>query len=99
MSDGTALKPLFTSLHGSLPYEYDVLYVTTEDTGDSIAISKAGSAGVIYITESAPDEGRFFDIVAYDDAYNDEPTEACQWDADDPNSSLMDLIDYVETSL
>lgn len=96
MNDGTTLKPLFATLHGNLPYEYDVLYVNTEDTGDSIAISKAGSAGIVYVTEST---GRILDIVAYDDAYDGKPTETLQWDAGDPDYNLTDLIAYVKTTL
>jgi hypothetical protein len=98
MSDNTTLKTLFTTLHGSLPYEYDMLYVSTEGTGDSISISKAGSAGIIYITTNTPDDD-ILDATLYDDANDDEPTEICQWDTNDPNLTLMDLIDHIKKNL
>jgi hypothetical protein len=99
MSNGKTLKTLFTTLHGSLPYEYDVLYVNTENTGDSIEISKAGSGSVIYITENAPDDGGTFDIFMYDDAFDSEPAEITQWDGNDPDLTLIDLIAYIEENL
>lgn len=99
MNNHTTLKTLFTTLYGSLPYEYDVLYASTEDTGNSISISKTGAAGIIYITTNTPDDDCIFDILEYADAYDSEPAEISQWDTDDPNLTLTDLIAYIEKSL
>lgn len=97
MSNNTTLKTLSTALHGNFPYEYDVLYTNSEDAGNNIAISKVGSNGIIYIT--APDDDGILDVTLYDDAYDDEPTELSQWDTNDPNLNLTDLITYVEKTL
>lgn len=99
MSNHISLKPLFTALHGSLPYEYDVLYVNGENAGDSISISKTGSAGIVCITADETDNNCIFDISAYDDAYDDDPAEITIGDADNPEPNLIDLIAYIEKSL
>lgn len=99
MSDYITLKTLFTTLHGSLPYEYDELYVHSKDTDHSIAISKKDSERTIYITTNTPDDDGIIDTTLYDDANDDEPIEICQWDTNDPNLNLVDLIAYIEKTL
>lgn len=99
MENKTTLKTLFAVLRGCLPYEYDTLYVSSENTGDSITISKADSDRIIYITAGTPDDDDIIDTTLYDDANDDEPLEICQWDTDDPNLNLTDLIAYIEKTL
>lgn len=99
MSNYTTLKALFTALHGSLPYEYDEKYVSGVGLEDTIAISKTNSERNIYITANMPDDNDIFDVTLYDDIYDDEPAETTQWDADDQNLTLIDLIAYIEKSL
>ena len=93
MSNYTTLKTLFTALHGSLPYEYDEKYI---DAGPSIAITKGGTDRTIYITANTPDDNGVFDAGLYDD---DDLIEIYQWDTNDPNLNLLDLIAYIEKSL
>lgn len=99
MSNNTAIKTLFAVLHGSLPYEYDEKYVTYAGLEDAIVISKTDSDRNIYITANMPDDNRIFDVTLYDDIHDYEPTEITQWDADDPNLTLTDLIDYIEKTI
>lgn len=99
MSKYTTLKTLFTTLHGSLPYEYDEKYFNGAGLEDAIIISKTGSERSIYITENMPDDNNIFDITLYDDTYDDDPIEICQWAADDQNLTLIDLIAYIEKTL
>ena len=99
MSNNTALKTLFATLHGSLSYEYDEKYVTGVGTEDAIVISKTDSDSNIYITANMPDDNHIFDLTLYDDIHDDEPAETTQWDADDSNLTLIDLIDYITRSL
>lgn len=99
MSNHTTLKTLFAALHGSLPYEYDEKYVNGVGLEDAIAISKTNSARNIYITENMPDDNNIFDITLYADIYDDDPTETTQWDADDPELNLINLIAYIEKTL
>lgn len=98
MSNHKTLKALFMALHGSLPYEYDEKYVDGVGTEDTIVISKTSSDRNIYITANTPDDNVIFDVVPYDDTY-DDPTEIYQWDADDQDLSLTDLIAYIEKTL
>lgn len=98
MSKYTALKTLFTTLHGSLPYEYDEKYFNGSGLEDAIIISRTGSERSIYITENMPDDNNIFDLTLYDDTY-DDPIEISQWDADDQDLTLTDLIAYIEKSL
>lgn len=98
MSNRKTLKALFAALHGSLPYEYDEKYVDGVGTEDAIVISKTSSDRNIYITANMPDDNAIFDVVPYDDTY-DDPTEIYQWDADDQDVTLTDLIDYIEKTL
>lgn len=99
MSNNTALKTLFTTLHGSLTYEYDEKYVTGVGTEDAVVISKTDSDSNIYITANMPDDNHIFDVILYDDINNDEHAEITQFDADDPNLNLIDLIDYIKKTL
>lgn len=99
MSDYITLKTLFATLHGSLPYEYDELCVHGKDTDHSIVISKKDSERTIYITTNTPDDDGILDTTLYDDANDDEPIEICQWDTNDPNLNLVDLIVYIEKTL
>ena len=98
MSNYTTLKTLFAALHGSLPYEYDEKYVNNVHMGDSIVISKTSSERSIYITANLPYDNAIFDIVLYDDN-DDDPAETTQWDADDQDTNLINLIAYIEKSL
>lgn len=99
MSNYTALKTLFTTLRGSLPYEYDEKYFNGAGLEDAIIISKTNSERSIYITENMPHENDIFDLTLYDDTYDDDPIEICQWDADDQDLTLTDLIAYIEKNL
>ena len=98
MSNHTTLTTMFSILHGSLPYEYDELYVNGNGTDSSIVISKKDSERTVYITTNTPDDG-ILDTTLYDDANDDEPIEICQWDTNDPNLNLVDLIAYIEKTL
>lgn len=99
MSDYTALRFLFAALHGNLPHEYDEKYFNGAGLEDAIIISKTSSGRSIYITENMPDDNNVFDITLYDDTYDDDPIEICQWDADDQDLTLTDLIAYIEKNL
>lgn len=98
MSKYTALKTLFTTLHGSLHYEYDEKYFNGAGLEDAIIISKTDSERSIYITANLPYDNNVFDLTLYDDTY-DDPIEISQWDADDPDLTLLDLIAFIEQSL
>lgn len=98
MSKYTALKTLFTALHGSLPYEYDEKYFNGAGLDDAIIISKTGSERSIYITANMPYDNNIFDLTLYDNT-DDDPIETSQWDADDQDLTLIDLIAYLEKSL
>lgn len=98
MSNHTPLQALFTSLYGSLPYEYDEKYVVGIGLKDTIAISKTDSERIIYITANTPDD-TLFNVSLYDDVYDDDPAETIQWDADDQDTTLTDLITYIKKSL
>lgn len=99
MSNYTALRSLFAALHGNLPYEYDEKYFNGAGLEDAIIISKTSSERSIYITENLPEDNNIFDLTLYDDTYSDDPIEILQWDTDDPNSTLTDLIAYIKNSL
>lgn len=99
MSNNTALKTLFATLRGTLPYAYDEKYVTGVGSEDAVVISKTDPDRNIYITANMPDDNHIFDVTLYDDIHDDEPAEITQWDADDPNLTLTDLIDYIEKIL
>ena len=99
MSDNTTLATLFATLHGSLPYEYDELYVNGKDTYHSIVITKEESERTIYITTNTPDDDGILDVTLYDNTDDNEPIELCQEDTNDPNFNLVDLIAYIEKTL
>lgn len=99
MSKYTALRSLFTALHGSLPYEYDEKYFNGSGLEDAIIISKTGSERSIYITENMPHDNNIFDLTIYDDIYDDDPIEIVQWDTDDKDLTLTDLIAYIKKNL
>lgn len=99
MSNHTPLKPLFAALHGSLPYEYDEKYFNGAGMEDAIIISETSSERSVYITENMPGDNNIFDITLYDDTYDDNPIEICQWDADNHDLTLTDLIAYIEKTL
>lgn len=99
MSDHTTLTTLFAILHGSLPYEYDELYVNGKGTPHSLVINKKDSKRTIYITTNTAYDDGILDTTLYDDDYDDEPIETCQWDTNDPNLNLADLIVYIEKTL
>lgn len=99
MSNYTALRLLFAALQGSLPHEYDEKYFNGMGLEDAIVISKTGSERSMYITENMPDDNVIFDLTLYDDTYDDDPTEICQWDDGDQDLTLSDLIAYIEKTL
>ena len=99
MNKYATLTALFTAFHGTLPYEYDVTRVNGVGLEDTIVISKTGSEHAIYITANMPDDNDILDVTLYDDANDDEPVEIYQWDTNDPNLNLTDLIDYIKNSL
>ena len=95
MSNHTTLKTLFATLRGTLPYEYDGLYTTNNNTGPNIVITKKDSERTIYIAQNTPDDNGIIDTTLCDG----EPVETLQWDTNDPNLNLIDLITYLEKSL
>lgn len=97
MSNYTTLKHLFAVLHGSLPYEYDV-YANDKGTDHSIVINKKDSEHTIYITANTSDDNGIVDTTLYDPIY-DDPVEITQWDTNNPNFNLIDLIAYIEKTL
>lgn len=99
MSKYASLKTLFTTLRGTLPYEYDEKYLNGAGLEDAIIISKTNSERSIYITANLPYDNNIFDLTLYDDTYDDDPIEIGQWDADDQDLTLLDLIAYIEKSL
>lgn len=99
MSKYIALKTLFTTLHGSLPYAYDEKYLNGAGQEDAIMISKTNSGRSIRITANMPYDNNIFDLTLYDDTYDDDPIETSQWDADNQDLTLIDLIAYIEKSL
>lgn len=99
MSNRKTLKTLFAALHGSLPYEYDEKYFNVAGLEDAIIISRTGAERSIYITANMPYDNNIFDLTLYDDTIDDDPIEISQWDADDPDITLLDLIAYIEKSL
>lgn len=98
MNDHMTLTTLFSILRGCLPYEYDELYINGENMDHSIVINKKDSELTMYITMNAPDDNDILDTDLYDN-YDDDLIETCQWDLDDPNLNLTDLITYIKNSL
>lgn len=83
---------LFKTLTDTLPYEY---IEELTDNGTTIVITKEDSDYDIYISPDGPDTDDFEVTVSY----GDNPVETYQWDANDPNSNLTDLIAYIKNSL
>lgn len=99
MNDSTTLKTLFAALHGILPYEYDERYVNGVTTEDNITISKTDSERIAYISANTLDGDVILDVTLYDDPNDKEPIEISQWDTDDPDFNLVDIIAYIEKNL
>lgn len=96
MRKHTTLTALFATLHGSLPYEYDELLVNNESPDQAIIISKPDAEYTICITANTPDDNGILDVTTYASDQDDDPIETTQWDTDDPDFSLIDIIAYVE---
>lgn len=99
MSDHTTLTTLFATLHGSLPYEYDEQLVNEKGLDQIIIISKPDTERTIYITANTPDDNGVLDVTTYDSEQDDDPTEITQWDTNDPDLSLFDILAYIEGRL
>lgn len=99
MSYDTTIVVLYTTLRDCLPYEYGTQYVGGKDTDHSIVVNKKDSERTIYITTNTLDDDGIIDTTLYDDANDDEPIEIYQWDTNDPNLNLVDLIAYIEKNL
>lgn len=92
MTKNDNIHLLFTCLNGCLPHEYTEELTDNETT---IVITKEDSDYDMYISPDGPDTDNFEVTISY----GDEPVELCQWDANDPNSNLTDLIAYAKNSL
>nr|UVX84572.1 MAG: hypothetical protein [Bacteriophage sp.] len=92
MNKNDNIHILFKTLTDTLPYEYTEGLTDNETT---IVITKEDSDYDMYISPDGPDTDDFEVIVSY----GDEPIEIYQWDANDPNSNLTDLITYIKNSL
>lgn len=92
MNKNDNIHILFKTLTDTLPHEYTEELIGNETT---IAITKEDSDYDIYISPDVPDTDDFEVITNC----GDEPIEIYQWDADDPNSNLTDLITYIKNSL
>lgn len=92
MTKNDNLHLLFKILTDILPYEYAEELTDNETT---IVITKEDSDYDMYISPDVPDTDDFEVVVNY----GDEPVEICQWNANDPNSNLTDLIAYIEQNL
>lgn len=99
MNDKGIIQNLFCALNGCLPYEYDEKHIYGTERGDAIIISKTNSERSIYITPNMPNGNAILDITLYDDAYADDPIEIVQWDLDDQDLALTDLITYIEKTI
>lgn len=83
---------LFKTLTDTLPHEYTEELTDNETT---IVITKEDSDYDMYISPDGPDTDDFEVVVNY----GDEPIEIYQWDADDQNLTLTDLIAFIERNL
>lgn len=95
MSNHTTLTNLFATLRDTLPYEYDGLYANGNNMDPNIAIYKKDSERTIHITTNTPDDNGIIDTNLYDGTL----TETTQWDTNDPDFNLIDLIDYIKQNL
>lgn len=96
MSNHTTLTTLFAALQGSLPYEYDELLINAKGPDQTIAISKPDTECTIYVTANTPDDNGVLDMATYINDQDDDPIEITQWDTNDPNLSLLDIIAYIK---
>lgn len=90
MNKNDNIHILFKTLTDTLPHEY------TEELTDNkttIAITKEDSDYDIYISPNGPDD---FEVTVN---CGDEPIEIYQWDADDQDLTLLDLIAFIEQNL
>lgn len=92
MNKNDRLHILFKILVDTLPYEYAEELTDNETT---IVITKEDSDYDACVSPNDFDTDGFEVTVNY----GDEPVEIYQWDADDPNSNLTDLIAYIKNSL
>lgn len=92
MTKNDNIHLLFTILNGCLPYEYTEELTDNENT---IVITKEDSDYDMYISPDGLDTDNFEVSVNY----GDEPVELYQWNTNDPNSNLTDLIAYIKNSL
>ncbi len=92
MNKNDSLHILFKTLVDTLPYEYTEELTDNEAT---IVITKEDSDYDMYVSQDGHDTDDFEVIVNY----GDEPIEIYQWDANDPDSNLTDLIAYIKDSL
>lgn len=83
---------LFKTLADTLPHEYTEELTDNETT---IVITKEDSDYDMYISPDSPDTDDFEVVVNY----GDEPIEIYQWDANDQDLTLLDLIAYIKNSL
>lgn len=92
MNKNDNIHILFKTLTDTLPYEYTEELTDNETT---IVITKEDSDYDMYISPDCPDTDNFEVVVNY----GDEPIEIYQWDTNDQNSNLTDLITYIKNSL
>lgn len=92
MNKNDNIHILFKTLTDTLPYEYTEELTDDENT---IVITKEDSDYDIYISPDCPDTDDFEVVVNY----GDEPVEIYQWNTNDSNSNLTDLIAYIKNSL
>lgn len=97
MSNNTSMEDLFTYLHGSLPYEYDVKLMKTTTVYGYIKITKADTANAICLT-TYPDNAHTLYMELYDTEYDDS-TNYCVWDLDSPDLPLTDIINDIRKNL
>lgn len=92
MNKNDSLHILFKTLVDTLPHEYTEELTDNETT---IVITKEDSDYDMYVSPDGPDTD-YFEVTVN---YGDEPIETYQWDTNDPNPNLADLIDYIKNSL
>lgn len=97
MGNNTSMENLFTYLHGSLPYEYDVELMKTTTVFDYIKITKAGTANAIYLTTYHDNADTLY-MELYDAEYDDS-IDYCAWDLDSPDLSLTAIINDIRKNL
>ena len=83
---------LFKTLTDILHHEYTEELTDNETT---IVITKEDSDYDMHISSDGPDTDDFEVVVNY----GDEPIELYQWNADDQDPTLTDLIAFIERNL